>query len=160
MAGLRFDRFNQVRINRLRGTRMAQKDTAVTPRVGLNYMITPDSSAYVSYGRSFRPNLGNNVQGTPFDPQEGSVWEAGLKWQSADQRLTASAALFNIDKTNVLTADAANPGFSIAAGKVRSRGLEADVAGQINPHWRLSANLALLDTEVQRDGRASCRERV
>ena len=56
MAGLRFDRFNQVRINRLRGTRMAQKDTAVTPRVGLNYMITPDSSAYVSYGCSFRPN--------------------------------------------------------------------------------------------------------
>ena len=157
MAGLRFDRFNQVRINRLRGTRMAQKDSAVSPRIGLNYMITPDSSAYVSYGRSFRPNLGNNVQGTPFDPQEGSVWEAGLKWQSADQRLTASAALFNIDKTNVLTADAANPGFSIAAGKVRSRGLEADLAGQINPHWRISANLALLDTEVTRDNNAALR---
>ena len=120
-------------------------------------MLTPGSALYLNHSRSFRPNTGVNAQGHAFAPQHGRAWEAGLKWQSADQRLTASAALFNIDKTNVLTADAANPGFSITTGKVRSRGLEADVAGQITPHWRISANLALLDTEVTRDNNAALR---
>ena len=34
---------------------------------------------------------------------------------------------------------------------MRSRGLEADAAGSITPHWRLSANLAWMNTKVDRD---------
>ena len=157
LAGLRLDRVRQASIDQLRHTRQSQRHNTASPRIGLSYMLTPGSALYLNHSRSFRPNTGVNAQGHAFAPQHGRAWEAGLKWQSADQRLTASAALFNIDKTNVLTADAANPGFSIAAGKVRSRGLEADVAGQINPHWRLSANLALMDTEVTRDNNAALR---
>jgi iron complex outermembrane receptor protein len=63
----------------------------------------------------------------------------------------ATAALFDIAKRNVLTADAANPGFSVAAGEVRSRGAEFDLAGQLNRHWRVNASLSLNDVEVVRD---------
>ena len=157
LAGLRLDRVRQASIDQLRHTRQSQRHNTASPRIGLSYMLTPGSALYLNHSRSFRPNTGVNAQGHAFAPQHGRAWEAGLKWQSADQRLTASAALFNIDKTNVLTGDPNNPGFSIAAGKVRSRGLEADLAGQINPHWRLSANLALLDTEVTRDNNAALR---
>jgi len=114
-------------------------------------MVTPDSSVYVSYGRSFRPNAGADAAGNAFDPQEGKAWEAGAKWQSPDQRLNASMAVFDIRKTNVLTRDPANGNFSVAAGEVRSRGIEADVAGRLDAHWRLTANAAFTDTEVLRD---------
>ncbi len=153
MAGLRFDRFNEDFVNWMTNARQKQQHSAATPRVGLNYMVTPDSSVYVSYGRSFRPNAGTDAAGNSFDPQEGKVWEAGAKWQSADHRLNASMAVFDIRKTNVLTRDPNpnNGSFSVAAGEVRSRGLEADVAGQLDAHWRLTANAAYTDTEVLRD---------
>lgn len=151
MAGLRFDRFHEDFVNWMANTRQNQQHSSATPRVGLSYMVTPDSSVYVSYGRSFRPNAGTDAAGNSFDPQEGKAWEAGAKWQSADQRLNASMAVFDIRKTNVLTRDPNNGNFSVAAGEVRSRGLEADLAGRLDAHWRLTANAAFTDTEVLRD---------
>ncbi|RYF65087.1 MAG: TonB-dependent siderophore receptor, partial [Comamonadaceae bacterium] len=155
LAGLRFDRFNQDFVNQMTNTRQAQQHSAATPRLGLNYMLTPNSSVYVSYGRSFRPNAGADSSGKAFDPQEGKAFDAGAKWQSADQRLNASMAVFDIRKTNVLTRDPDNGNFSVAAGEVRSRGIEADVAGQLDAHWRITANAAFTDTEVLRDNNAA-----
>ncbi|MFM2450951.1 MAG: hypothetical protein RIS44_3401, partial [Pseudomonadota bacterium] len=62
-----------------------------------------------------------------------------------------TAALFDIRKRNVLTADPTNSGFSVATGEVRSRGVEFDLAGQVNKHWRLNASMVLNDVEVTRD---------
>lgn len=151
LLGLRADRFRQEQTNRLRSRTQTQRHSAISPRAGITYMLTPDSSVYVSYGRSFRPNSGVNARGAAFEPQKGAVWEAGLKWQTPDQRLAASVAAFDIRKTNVLTRDPHDANFSIATGRVRSRGLEADAAGSITPHWRLSANLAWMNTKVDRD---------
>lgn len=155
LAGMRFDRFHQDYDNWLAGTRQKQAHSAATPRTGLTYMLTPRSSVYVSYSRSFRPNAGASEAGAAFDPTKGQAVELGAKWQSADQRLSASTAVFDIRKTNVLTRSPTNANFSVAAGEVRSRGVEADVAGQIDAHWRLSANLAYADTEVTRDNNAA-----
>ncbi len=153
LAGLRFDRFHEDFVNWMTNTRQNQQHSSTTPRVGLSYMLTPDSSVYVSYGRSFRPNAGVDASGKSFDPQEGKAWEAGAKWQSPDQRLIASMAVFDIRKTNVLTRDPNpnNANFSVAAGEVRSRGIEADMSGKLDAHWRLTANAAYTDTEVLRD---------
>ncbi len=151
LAGMRFDRFHQDSENRLAATRQVQEHSAATPRIGLTYLIHPNTSVYASAGRSFRPNAGTDESGKAFDPQKGQALELGAKWQSADQRLNASVALFDIRKTNVLTRSPTNANFSIAAGEVQSRGLELDVAGQIDTHWRMTANMAYTDTEVTRD---------
>lgn len=151
LAGVRFDRFHQDSENRLAATRQVQEHSATTPRIGLTYLVNPNTSIYASAGRSFRPNAGTDESGKAFDPQKGQALELGAKWQSADQRLNASVALFDIRKTNVLTRSPTNANFSIAAGEVQSRGLELDVAGQIDAHWRMTANMAYTDTEVTRD---------
>jgi iron complex outermembrane receptor protein len=155
LVGLRFDRFHQSLDNLLAGTRQTQAQSAVTPRTGLTYMLSERSSVYVSAGRSFRPNAGMDEHGKAFDPQKGVAYEAGAKWQSVDQRLQASVAVFNIRKSNVLTNSPTNASYSIAAGEVRSRGLEADLAGQLDRHWRLTANLAYTDARVTRDNNAA-----
>ncbi len=151
LAGLRIDRVHQDFTDVVASTRTVQSHTAASPRMGLTYMVTPRSSIYVSYSRSFRPNTGADEAGTAFDPTKGQAVELGAKWQSEDQRLTASAAVFDIHKTDVLTPSPTNANFNVAAGEARSRGLEADVAGQLDAHWRLSANFAFTDTEVTRD---------
>ena len=151
LVGVRFDRFQQESVNRLTSVRQDQEHSATTPRIGLTYVIHPQASVYASASRSFRPNAGTDESGKAFDPQKGAALEVGAKWQSADQRLNANVALFDIVKTNVLTRSPTNSNFNIAAGEVRSRGLELDVAGQINTHWRMTANFAYTDTEVTRD---------
>lgn len=151
LAGVRFDRFHQDNEDLLAGKRQVQSHSATTPRIGLTYLIDANTSVYASAGRSFRPNAGTDEQGNAFDPQKGKAFEVGAKWQSPDQRLNANVALFDIRKSNVLTRSPTNANFNIAAGEVRSRGLELDVAGQIDTHWRMTANLAYTDTEVTRD---------
>ncbi|MDD0838260.1 TonB-dependent siderophore receptor [Curvibacter sp. HBC61] len=151
LAGLRLDRFHQDSENRLTATRQVQTHTATTPRLGLTYLIDPNTSVYASAGRSFRPNAGTDERGQAFAPQQGQALEVGAKWQSPDQALMASVALFDIRKTNVLTRSPTNANYSVAAGEVRSRGLELDAAGQLNRHWRLTSNFAYTDAEVTRD---------
>lgn len=73
-----------------------------TPRVGLNYDFTDDLMGYVSYGRGFKSG-GFDMRGdaifTPdtvngYDPEIVDSFEAGLKGNFLDRRLTLNLAAF------------------------------------------------------------------
>ncbi|MYN26280.1 TonB-dependent siderophore receptor [Duganella levis] len=150
LGGVRYDRYDQHVINRVARTDSSQQQDAVSPRAGLTYLPTAWSSVYVSAGKSFRGNSGTDISGKAFDPQHSTAYEAGLKLQTLDERLGANFAVFDITKTNVLTAsDVA--GYSVAAGEVKSSGFEADAFGQIDDRWRVTANFAWIDARVSKD---------
>ncbi|WP_354686050.1 TonB-dependent siderophore receptor [Cupriavidus necator] len=151
LAGVRFDNYHQSVDNLLTGRSTSQSQTAVSPRVGLTWLPTAQLSAYVSLGKSFRPNSGVDEAGNAFDPQHGRAVEAGLKWQSSDARLGATLAVFDIRKKNVLTRSPTNANFNIAAGEATSRGLEVDAFGQLDQHWRISTSFALVNAKVTED---------
>ncbi|RCW67327.1 TonB-dependent siderophore receptor [Pseudorhodoferax soli] len=151
LAGARVDRYDQSLLNRRTGVTTPQQPSATSPRLGLSWLPSPQWTVYANAGRSFRPNTGSDATGGAFSAETGRALELGTKWQSADQRIGATAALFEIRKRNVLTADPANAGYSVAAGEVRSRGLELDLAGQVNTHWRVNASLVFNDVEITRD---------
>jgi iron complex outermembrane receptor protein len=151
VAGLRQDRYRQNLLNRLTGASQAQSPSSTSPRLGLSWLPDARWTVYLNGGRSFRPNTGTDIAGQSFEPEVGRSVELGLKWERADRRQGATAALFDIRKRQVLTADASNPGYSVAAGQVRSRGLEFDWAGQLTRQWRVNASLAFNDVEVTRD---------
>lgn len=153
LAGLRVDDSRQSLVNHRTGGLTPQEPSATTPRVGLSWLPSAQWTLYANAGRSFRPNAGSNAMGAAFEPEHGRALELGAKWESADQRLGATVALFDIRKRNVLVTDPVNAGFSVAAGEVRSRGLEGDLAGQLSRHWRLNASLVLNDAEVVGGGR-------
>lgn len=150
LAGLRWDEYKQHAINRVAKTDVRQKQSEVSPRAGLTYLPTAWSSLYLSAGKSFRGNSGTDIAGRAFDPQHSTSYEAGLKLLSADERLGANFAVFDITKTNVLTASDV-PGYSVAAGEVKSSGFEADAFGQLDDNWRVSANFAWIDARVTKD---------
>lgn len=151
MAGLRADNYDQSLQNRLNATTTVQTPSAVSPRLGVSWLPSTGWTVYANAGKSFRPNTGSDAAGNAFDPEKARAFELGAKWESADQRLGATAALFDITKRNVLTSDPLNSGFSVAAGEVRSRGLELDVAGRLTANWRLNASLVFNDVEITRD---------
>jgi iron complex outermembrane receptor protein len=121
------------------------------PRVGISFLATDNYTLFANAGRSFRPNAGSDAAGVAFDPESGRSVEAGAKWEDAEAGLGATLTAFEITKRNVVTGDPANAGFSIAAGQVRSRGLELDASGQLSKHWRINASFVRLDAEVTRD---------
>jgi iron complex outermembrane receptor protein len=151
LAGLRWDQYSQSIQNRVGGvTNTSQQQSALSPRAGITYLPNAWSSVYLSAGKSFRGNSGTDVNGRAFDPQHSTAYEAGLKLQSADERLGANFAVYDITKTNVLTASNV-VGFQQAAGEVKSTGVEADVFGQIDANWRVSANFSWDDARVSKD---------
>lgn len=132
---------------------LLEQDKAFSPRIGVLYRLSPEASVYASAVKSFGTNNGRPASGVPFDPQEARQVEIGAKFQRADGRLTASASLFRLTKTNVLTADPSTPDPSdqAAIGEVRSQGLEIDVLGQVARQASLIASYALTNTRVTRD---------
>lgn len=151
VAGARVDNYRQSLENRITGSAARQDGSSTSPRIGLAWLPTPQWTFYANAGRSFRPNVGSDFAAQGFEPETGRALELGTKWESADKRMGATAALFDIRKRNVLTADPVNTGYSIAAGEIRSRGVEFDFAGQLTTNWRLNASLVLNDVEIAKD---------
>lgn len=149
VAGLRAERFDQTLTNRRTTAITEQSPSATSPRVGLSWLPSERWTVYTSAGQSFRPNVSSG--GRSFAPERGRALELGSKWESADRKLGATAALFHILKRNVLTADPNDATLQVATGEVRSQGLDFDLTGQLSPHWRVNAALVLADVEVTQD---------
>ncbi|WP_245200227.1 TonB-dependent siderophore receptor [Herbaspirillum sp. LeCh32-8] len=151
LGGVRWDQYNQsVQTRAPSVSNTSQQQSAISPRAGVTYLPNDWSSYYITAGRSFRGNSGVDINGRAFDPQRSTAYEAGVKLQSRDEKLGANFAVYDITKTNVLTAsDVA--GFSVAAGEVRSTGFEADVFGQLDTHWRVSGNFSWDNARVTKD---------
>lgn len=154
LAALRFERFENENEDYALASRSFEKsDNAVTPRLGLIYDLTDTLAVYANTARSFKPNTGAAREGGGFDPEEGKSYELGMKWEALDGQLSVDAALYHIVKENVLTLDPVDTAFQTAAGEVRSRGLDINVAGNITPEWRMIGGYAYVDAQVTKDNR-------
>ena len=72
-----------------------------------------------------------------------------------DERLSLSAALFEITKDNARIPDPANPGFNTLGGQQRIRGVSVDLAGMVTERLYLVTGYAYLDGEVVRGATAA-----
>ena len=150
LAGARFERFEHDYQNYV-GKSWQAADNAVTPRVGGIYDLTDTVAVYADAARSFKPNTGASREGGGFAPEKGKSYEMGIKWEALDRQLSVDAAIYQIEKKNVLTTDPVDNTFSVAAGQVRSRGFDLNVAGNLTPEWRVIGGYAYVDAEVTRD---------
>ncbi|BAC88294.1 TonB-dependent siderophore receptor [Gloeobacter violaceus] len=128
-----------------------QNDSAFSPRIGLVYQPSESVSLYTSYSQSFNPTQGFNPDGAAFKPTKGAQYEAGIKVDFLDRRLSTTLAAYQIIKENVRTVDPNNPLFSIQVGEQRSQGIELDFAGQVLPGWKIIGSYAYTDGEVTGD---------
>ncbi|WP_300239284.1 TonB-dependent siderophore receptor [Pseudomonas sp.] len=152
LAGARFERFEHDYETYVPGGKSWQaSDNAITPRIGVSYDLTETLALYADTARSFKPNTGASRLGGGFAPEKGKSYEMGLKWEALDQQLSVDAAIYQIEKRNVLTADPVDSTFSVAAGEVRSRGFDVNVAGNLTPEWRVIGGYAYVDAEVTKD---------
>lgn len=138
-------------INSSDSEKSSSYNEAFSPRVGLVYQPTEAISLYASYGRSFVPNTERTASGELLDPTRGTQYEVGVKAELLGGRLSTTLAAYEITKTNVATTDPNDTDFSIAAGEIKSRGIELDIAGEILPGWNIIASYGLNDAFVSKD---------
>lgn len=152
LAVARFERFEHDYHTYVPGGKSWEaSDNAVTPRVGVTYDLTETVAVYADAARSFKPNTGASRQGGGFEPEKGKSYEMGIKWEALDHALSVDAAIYQIEKKNVLTTDPVDSTFSVAAGQVRSRGFDLNVAGNLTPEWRVIGGYAYVDAKVTKD---------
>lgn len=129
-----------------------------TPYVGLVLDFTKTISAYVSYASVFEPQTQRTADGDVIAPLEGNTYEAGLKADFLDGRLSASAAVFRMKQDNYALAD--GPGIFAPDGSsayhavsgMKSSGFELEVNGEILPGWHVAGGFANARAE-DRNGR-------
>ena len=129
-----------------------QQNEAFSPRVGLVYKLIEAISLYASYTRSLEQSIGESADGSVFDPGRGTQYEVGIKGEISD-RLSATFALYDLTRTNVLTDDPNNPNpqFQIQTGEQNSQGIELSVAGEILPGWNITGGYAYTDATITED---------
>ncbi|EPB9718162.1 ferric-rhodotorulic acid/ferric-coprogen receptor FhuE [Cronobacter sakazakii] len=116
----------------------------VTPYAGLIYDIDDTWSAYASYTSIFQPSGQRDVNSEFLDPTTGKAYEAGLKADWFNTRLTASLAVFRIEQDNVaLNTGVIIPGsggqtaYKSVDGTV-SKGVELELNGELTDNWQLT----------------------
>lgn len=120
-----------------------------SPYAALIYDLDRNWSLYTSYTDIFVPQSNyRNSGGEALKPATGSNYELGVKGELFEKRLNTSLAVFMIDQSNrALTdpaytsgcpADPTSPCY-LNAGKVRSKGMEAQIDGEIARGWQMSA---------------------
>lgn len=127
-------------------TSTADPGRQFVPSVALMWDFHPQYTAYTSYAETFVVQTQLNAAKQLLDPRTGKQLELGVKGEFLHKRLQAHAALFRIIDENRAIADPAVSNASIAGGKVRAQGFEAEVSGQPQRGWDIVAGYAYNDT--------------
>ncbi|BBO29772.1 TonB-dependent receptor [Alteromonas sp. I4] len=151
LAGFRFDDYSRDFYNYLADSESSQSQTATSPRIGLVYEPSNLYTLYLSYSEGFRPNSGTDADGEAFDPEESKSYEAGVKFANSDESLTGTVAIFRAEKSNVLSADPVNSGYSAALGEAESQGIEVDLNAVIANDTTVTVAYAYVDAETSND---------
>lgn len=146
-AGLRHDWAEDVTRDPYAGNDQ-QNDDATSGQLGVLYAFDNGVSPYLSYATSFEPQTGTAADGSHFEPSKGRQWEAGIKYQPPGYGLLMTAAVYQIDQTNVLTTDPDNRDYSVATGEQRIRGLELEMVADLTRELSMTAAYTVNDPEV------------
>ncbi len=147
--GGRYDDFLLRVDNRLTSVLGRRQRSRFSPQAGIVYEASTPLSLYAAYGEGYRANIGADATGNVFEPETSRSIEAGVKLTALGGRLTGTLAVYQLQKSNVLATDTLNPGFSIAIGKARSRGVELDVNGRLPGGVDLLLSYAYTDAEAR-----------
>ncbi len=153
-GGLRWERFDldfdSVAVTGV-STPFDRTDEMVSGRGAVVFKPRPSGSVYLSYSSSFNPSaegLSLNASNVDLEPERTRSAEAGTKWD-VGQRLSVTAALFHIEKTNART-PGVNPGDppTVLAGRQRVAGVELGISGRLTDRWTALAGYSFMDSTI------------
>ncbi|PWI78884.1 TonB-dependent siderophore receptor [Enterobacter sp. CGMCC 5087] len=152
VAGMRYQYYTQYAgKGRPFNVNTDSRDDQWTPKLGLVYKLTPAVSLFANYSQTFMPqsSIASYIGDLP--PETSNAYEIGAKFDLFDG-ITANIALFDIHKRNVLyTESIGEETVAKTAGRVRSQGVEVDLAGSLTENTNIIASYGYTDAKVLED---------
>lgn len=173
-TGIRFDQFDY----ELWAAERSNRDGSITPETvyeyddsftnghfGVVYSPWENGNVYASWSTSSNINGGEADAGTSCgygglcsdtdgnykaDPEHSTNLEIGTKWNLMDEKLLATAAIFQITKDDVIESgvDSYSTGGSFNTGKNRVEGIELGLSGNITDRLSGHVGVAVMDSET------------
>ena len=125
----------------------SRDDNEISYRAAVAYAFNFGITPYVTYATSFNPLIDSTANGVT-KPETGDQIELGVKWAPDGSNFYANAAVFELNRNNVLTGPF---GKKKQLGKVRSRGIELEGGYDFRNGLRAAVGAMFLDQEVIRD---------
>ncbi|MBP6366807.1 MAG: TonB-dependent siderophore receptor [Nitrosomonas sp.] len=153
IAGVRYDLFEvdfqQKNADR---TRLKTSDDLISPRFGLIYKPFEPVSFYVSYSQAYVPRAGDqltsiNITTAVLKPEKFTTLETGVKWDIRPD-LALTGAVFQLDRTNVITVDPNDSSRSFLTKGQRTEGIEISLNGQLTSNWSVMGGYAYQVGEI------------
>ena len=132
-SACRFDSFKADVTNDRTATDFASDDGLLSPRLGLIYKPIQPLSLYASYSLTYLPRAGEQLSSLSLtnqalDPEEFRNYEVGAKWDVVPS-FAFTAALYRLDRGNVIVPDPNDPAQSILVDAQRTKGWSSASTG-------------------------------
>ncbi|WP_455818465.1 ferric-rhodotorulic acid/ferric-coprogen receptor FhuE [Pseudomonas cerasi] len=139
------------------GTSGSNNSDKIAPYAGLTYDINETYSVYASYTTIFQPQTSRNSEKKYLDPVTGKSYEAGIKGDWNNSRLTATLSLFRTEQNglgvNSYVYIPNTTEYAYDDVDAVSRGVEFEVNGALTDNWQMTFGASRYIAE-QRDGTA------
>ncbi len=129
-------------------------DNLFSPRAGLIFKPVEPVSLYANYSLTKTPRTGDqlvslrgNLDRADFKPEEFINKEIGAKWD-INPRLALNAAIYKLERENVLTADPNDANNNILVDGQETKGFELSLSGAVTNKWSILAALTLQDGKL------------
>ena len=147
MAGIRHDVADVSRDELVNGTDFDKTLRGNAWRLGLTYQLSPATSLYAQVSTGHDPVtsiITMNLSNSNFTLTKGKQVEMGIKQSLGNGLGEWTAALFRIDKDDIITRDPVNPALSVQGGSQHSQGIELSAALTPWKNWRFEGNFTAL----------------
>lgn len=171
-AGIRLDHFdysNKVRARSGEITKYSYSDDLWNGHLGAVYKITEEGNIYASYSTAANINGGESDVGTNsgygglvvYDgdvagakPETTESFELGTKWNLFDEKLLATAAVFQITKSDVMEGADYDSLGTFNTGKNEVKGIEFGLSGNLTDKLSAQAALTIMEAKVLKSATA------
>jgi catecholate siderophore receptor len=161
VAGLRRDIFDTDYTNKTNPANVLTvktTDAFWSPRAGLIFKPTDNTSLYTSYSLSYAPRAGDQLTGFRgsenrpelFQPEKFINKEVGVKWD-INPNLSFTAATYLLERENLIARDPNVGGATVLIDGQQTKGVELSLAGNLTDKWSVIASYTYQDGEITKD---------
>lgn len=153
LAGYRRDSSKVARDELVAGTDFEQTLNGNSWRLGLTHHLTRETSLYAQTSAGHDPVtsiISLNLANANFKLTQGRQVEVGVKQSFAQGMGEWTAALYRIDKDDIITRDPDNSALSVQGGSQHSQGVEFTAALSPWKNWRFEGNYTKLNAQFDK----------
>lgn len=133
-----------------------QKETALTPYLGVVYDLSDDSHVYASYTNIFNPQDNKDKNGKTLAPIKGNSYEIGIKKSWLDGNFSTHASLYKTVQDNFALADGkignSNQDAFKAVKGAKVTGFELEMVGRPLANLDMTGSVSVFHAKKTPDG--------